>query len=426
MKRLILLILIIVMACGTVWGGNSILSFHGMPVRYYGNDIYGLSMGDTGMADNFRYNSGFGNPALHNASNRTLLATGLLFGFTKYASGNGEKFVDDALDLPYLSLSMPIKKHRIGFQVNSHSSGLVKNFKSFTTADSLNIKERHIMDRYIYKGDLIYSYRMGRYSAGASLNYYFGHDVRTFDQIVKKASQRFYSPGEGIARSYKGPSFTLGAMANYDRFSAAMYYRPNVTLKGFSRRHVIYSTADNMNNRDPDYVPSRDVYEEPEADYEYELPWEVGLGTSILPFKEHKLNVDLHYEAWNQLDNKLQDGIKLGVGWAYEPVAETRDSYLSKLPLRAGFSWRALPFKVNDEPVAEYAVSCGVSFPLKRDINRLDLGFQMLKRGNLDTNKLSDTSFMFMLGFTGFDIIGKAGDRTAPREIPVKEEMNQW
>lgn len=396
--------MVMMMACGTIWGGNSIFSYHGMPVRYYGNDIYGLSMGDTGLADNFRYNAGFGNPALHNASNRTLLATGMVFGFTKYASEGGESYLDDALDLPYLSLSMPVKKHRIGLQINSHSSGLVKNHRSFTTADSLNIKETQIMDRYLYKGDLIYSYRLGRYSAGASINYYFGHKVHYFYQ---DAGFKPYNTEEELALTYKGPSFTVGTMANYDRFSAAVYYSPKITLKGNSQRSSLHTS-------------------EPETDYETELPWELGLGASILPFKEHKMNVDLHYEAWQQVDSTLQDGIKLGVGWAYEPVAATRDSYLSKMPLRAGFSWRTLPFKVNAEPVAEYAVSCGVSFPLKRDINRLDLGFQMLKRGNLDTNKLSDTSFMLMLGFTGFDIIGKAGDRTAPRDIPVKEEMDRW
>ena len=114
MKRLICLILIVMMACSAIWCGNSIFSFGGMPVRYYGNDIYGLSMGDTGLADNFRYNSGFGNPALHNASNRTLLATGMVFGFTRYASEGGKSFVDDALDLPYLSLSVPVKKTQTG------------------------------------------------------------------------------------------------------------------------------------------------------------------------------------------------------------------------------------------------------------------------------------------------------------------------
>lgn len=403
MKRLIFLILIM-MASSLIWGGNSIFSYNGMPVRYYGNDVYGLSMGDTGLADNFRYNTGFGNPALHNASNRTLLATGMIFGFTKYSSGNSKSFVDNSLDLPYLSLSIPVKKHRWGFQLNSHSSGLVNNSVSYLSSDSLSITERHIMDRYLYRGDLIYSYRWEQYSFGTSLNYYFGHDLRSFSQDAGFAPYNTY---EQLIRSYKGPSFTVGAMANYENFSAALYFSPQNTLKGGSSRISLHTN-------------------EPEEDYEHKLPWELGMGSSILPKAEHKVNIDLHYEAWNQVDNLLSDGIKLAVGWAYEPISETKDSYIKKMPLRAGLSWRSLPFKVNKEAVEEYALSMGISFPLKRDINRLDLGFQALQRGSLSQNKLSDTSFMFMLGFAGFDIIGKMSDRTAPRDIPIKEEIDQW
>ena len=73
--------------------------------------------------------------------------------------------------------------------------------------------------------------------------------------------------------------------------------------------------------------------------------------------------------------------------------------------------------------IDELALSMGITFPLKGDVNRIDLGLQYLKRGNLDTNSLSDTSLMLMLGFTGFDIISKAKDNTRPRDIPVKEEL---
>jgi hypothetical protein len=130
MKRYIALTAVLAVV-GLLGAGNSIFAYDGIPVRYYGNDVYGLSMGDTGSADVFRYNSGFANPALHNSSNRTLLATGLLFGFTRYQSednaGNRRSFVDNSLDLPYFSLSIPVKKHRLGFQFNSYASGLVNN-----------------------------------------------------------------------------------------------------------------------------------------------------------------------------------------------------------------------------------------------------------------------------------------------------------
>ena len=404
MKRFLILTMIMA-ACTLAWGGNSIFSYDGMPVRYYGNDVYGLSMGDTGLADSFRYNSGFGNPALHNSSNRSLFATGMIFGFTNYASENSagakQTYLDNSLDLPYLSISIPVKRHRLGLQINSHSSGLVNNQVSYTTEDELKITETHKMDRYLYRGDLIYSMRTGHFSMGASANYYFGHDIRYFKQ---DAGFTPYNTTEELSRSYKGPSFTLGAMAYYDVINAGMYFSPQISLKGSSNRMSLHTN-------------------EPDEDYEYQIPWELGLGASILPKAEHKLNIDMHYEAWNQIDAQMNDGIKVGMGWAYEPLAQSKDSYLKKLPLRAGISWRSLPFKVKQEAVEEYALSFGISFPLKRDVNRLDLGFQALQRGSLEANQMSDRSFMFMIGFAGFDVIGKASDRTIPREIPVKEEL---
>jgi len=407
MNKFTILFAILAFSC-VLGAGNSIFSYDGLPVRYFGNDIYGLSMGDTGSADVFRYNSGFGNPALHNASNRTILATGLLFGYTRYQSesvaGIRRSFVDDSLDLPYFSLSIPLKRHRLGFQFNSYASGLVSNQISYQTGDSLQITEKQTMDRYLYRGDLIYRYKLGHYSFGISGNYYFGHDVRSLDQ---DAGYFPYNTHEELSRTYKNPSVTLGGMASFDKLSLGAYYNMGTVLKGESVRSSLHTS-------------------EPEEPYEFELPHQAGLGISFLPFGEHKLNVDAHYEAWKQVDDQYEDSMRLGIGWAYEPKAETRDSYLSKIPLRGGVSWRKLPFRVEDNTVEEYALSLGASFPLKRDINRLDVGFQILSRGSLNQNKLSDTAFMMMLGFTGFDIIGKGSDRTAPRDIPEKEELNEW
>jgi len=76
--------------------------------------------------------------------------------------------------------------------------------------------------------------------------------------------------------------------------------------------------------------------------------------------------------------------------------------------------------------VNELALSLGVSLPLKGEVNRIDIGFQYSRRGDLDQNKLLDNSYLLMFGFTGFDILSKAPDRTAPREIPEKEDLGTW
>ncbi|MCD8481069.1 MAG: hypothetical protein LRZ88_13280 [Candidatus Cloacimonetes bacterium] len=50
----------------------------------------------------------------------------------------------------------------------------------------------------------------------------------------------------------------------------------------------------------------------------------------------------------------------------------------------------------------------------------------ILSRGSLEENKLSDRSLMFSIGITGFDIFSKAPDRTAPRDIPIAEDLQAW
>lgn len=72
------------------------------------------------------------------------------------------------------------------------------------------------------------------------------------------------------------------------------------------------------------------------------------------------------------------------------------------------------------------AYTAGLSIPLKNEVSRIDLAVQYLTRGSLEKNNLSDRSLMFMFGITGFDIISKAPDRTAPREIPKAEEIQTW
>lgn len=407
-KKSIILTLLIV-AVLSLSAGNSIFSYDGFPLRYYGKDVYSMGMGDAGASDVFRYNTGFANPALHNRSNRTLFSTGLQFGYTFYrsqdADGKEYSFRDDSLDLPYFSLSVPINRHRLGFQFSSLASGVVENQTSFTTDSGVNITEKQKMDRYLYRGDILYSYLLGNYSLGVSGNYYFGHDTRTF---IQEGGFDIFNTIEELSRTYKAPTFTVGALAKYNKFALGGHFTSGTTLKGGEIRTSLHAT-------------------EPEVDYEYRTPHEIGASMTLLPITEHKLAADLQYEMWSKVDeSKYEDAWKLGLGWSYEPRPEFHTGYLNQLPLRGGVSYRRLPFSVNSSAIDEIGISAGITFPLKRDINRVDVGFQFTRRGSLENNKLTDTSLMLMLGFTGFDLIGKATNRTAPREIPEREVMEAW
>jgi len=396
MKKVLLIML--VLCAAALWGGNSIFSYYGFPVRNYGLDIYSLGMGDTGASDIFRYNTGYANPAMHNRSNRTLFATGMLMGYTYYDSeNNGVKrsFRDDALDFPYFSVSIPVGSHRWGAQFNSHSSGLVTNQITLTDGSV----EKQTSDKYLYRADLIYSFNVSSFNAGVSGNFYFGHDKRYFTQD----GNNNFNTTESEVRDFKSPSLTAGIIKSFDKLCLGVHYSLPVVMKGESVRHSIHAT-------------------EAAIDYEYKLPEQYNISLTALPINQFKVAIDATYEPWSNISDSYRDCVKAGIGLAYEPDPELHKTAFMKLPTRIGASYRQLEFADKDgNDIDELALSWGLTIPLKGEVNRIDLGLQYLKRGNLDTNNLSDTSLMFMLGFTGFDIISKAGNRSAPRDIPVKE-----
>ena len=92
--------LIILIIISTSLLGNSIFSFEGMPVQYYGNDVYGLGMGETGSADLFRINPNFTNPSISISTNKVLFSTAVSMGYMWYKDDQGNKFRDDGLYLP--------------------------------------------------------------------------------------------------------------------------------------------------------------------------------------------------------------------------------------------------------------------------------------------------------------------------------------
>lgn len=409
MKRISLITCLLAMLV-LLSAGNSIFSYDGYPVQFYGQDIYSMGMGSTGSSDVYRVNNGYANPAMSTSGNLSLFSTGLIFGWTGYKSQNqvqGEQsFTDNSIDLPYFSMSIPYRKHRVGFQFNSYSSGLVSNETSWEDSTTgLSITEQQEMDRYLYRADLFYNYTIQNLSLGLSGNYFVGHETRSF---VQNSGSGIFDTREQLIRKYKNPTATLGAIYKFPRLALGAYYTMPVVLDGEETRSSIHEVED-------------------PTDYEHKMPAQLAASVTVLPYRNLKLAADLVYEDWTAVRIDGVKSMKLGVGFAYEPAREEYETGLGRIPYRAGLSWRNLPFRdQNGEEISELALSMGISLNLARTTNRIDLGFQYLRRGDLATNNLEDQSFMFMIGLTGFDIITKAPDRKAPREIPQAEETQGW
>jgi hypothetical protein len=403
--RVIGIIFILLICIVPAWAGNSIFSFQGFPTHYYGNDIYGFGMGDTGMADTYRLNTGFGNPALISRTRNAVFSTSVLFGYTWYQDNSGAKYKDNSLDFPYFNLVVPINVHKLGFQFQSLSSGVVKDQRYVNDpADSTDIPftEFNTVDSYLYRIDLMYSYPFKYFDFGVALNYYFGHEVRSISQDSGNSPfNTFYS----LNRSYDNAGMTLGIIKKTEKISTAVTYTSAAKLTGDTIFKNIQSTE------------TREVAH-------YNLPNSFGVGLTLNHSDRVRTSYDMHYDMWKNADNpeNTEDSWKVGAGVTYEASASA-DKFLRKIPYRAGISWRRLPFLKNNTTIDEKGASFGFSLPLKDPENRIDLGIQYLIRGDKSKNQVQESSLMMMIGITGFDIFTREHRRTAPREIPKVEEM---
>jgi hypothetical protein len=410
MKFRLLSVLILLCAATVLTAGNSSFSYYGMPCRNYGNDIYGITMGNTGLSDIFRRNMGYGNPAILGSTNRTLFSTGLMFGWTSYKSdydGLKKSYRDDSMDFPFFSIAVPVNNHHFGFQFNSYSSGEVQNRISFTNVtdlgDTLLTTEIRNVDQYVYRADVMYAFHYQHINLGAGLNYYFGHDIR---RVSQDADFTTFNSVYKLENSFKNPAATLGATADWNNLAAGLYYSLGATLEGSRTLSTIFNTEDLGTAR-------------------YAIPSEIGAGVTGKFAEEYKVSTDFVMNFWKSAKYSTydRDSWKLSLGLAHEPKEGARKTFLGKLVKRAGIYTRELPFTANGQTINETAVSAGITFPIKQSENRLDFGLQYMWRGNVAQNNLQDRSLMFMVGITGFDILTKASNRSAPREIPTVEEI---
>jgi hypothetical protein len=411
-KHVFCLLMIIFMAL-SLSAGNSAFSFKGTPWQFYGNDIYGMSMGDNGLSDVFRKNMGFGNPALVGNASTTLFSTGMMFGWTCYKGSNNLNYTDNSLDFPYFSIAVPFGRHRFGFQFNSFASGVTENMREFSAPvywgnvvmDTVNVTETQSVNRYTYRADLIYAYRLRNLSLGFGLNYYLGHDIRRFKQ---DAGFGIFNTAEKTEQTFKNPSATIGITGILGNMSLGAYYSVEATLEGSTVRSSIHET-------------------EQLGTTKYSIPDQVGIGITWKLKNEYKLSSDIVYSMWGdaKYTEYTKDSWKAGIGFSQEPPEGLRKTFIGQLSKRVGYYHRVLPFSAEGHELFENAVSAGVTIPVKNTENRLDFGFQYLLRGDANLNNLEDRSFMFMAGITGFDILSKPFTRTAPRDIPKTEELSE-
>jgi len=404
--------LILAMVTGVYLLGNSVFAPLGTPLHNYNNDVYGLGMGDTGISDLYRINCNQDNPSLLVTANNVTLSSAINKGYYWYENDT-DRYRDDALYLPYFTLTVPIKNHRVGISMSSLYSGNLYTSKSdinFVAGDTLVYDEIVRKTEDIFSTKLHYAIKSRYLNAGVSLIYYFGNQVNYWSLDYDDSS--FTDTKYEYEKNYSGVGYKLGVSRIIGDFSLGASYEPSTKLNG----DTVFRY--NFGNEEDTLSFNEDLFE---------IPENANLGLTYQFSNTLKLSLEGNFIFWSKSDREYEDEFgnlgtyedswRIGTGLSYDPVSGYGKWY-ERIPFRLGGSYRLLPFKNGGEDIYEMALSTGSTIQLDSPGRKLDFALRYIQRGNSDNSGYRDESLQLVIGVTGFDIFQKRPKRTKEREIP--------
>lgn len=410
MKRILILIILL-----SVMGlfANSVFAPQGYPITPSGNDIYGLGMGDTGIADTYRINVNSDNPSLYVTAKNVTLTTAVKMGYYWYKE-SGDKFRDDGIHFPYFTIIVPVKNHRLGISMRSIYSGDLDTGAESTieqNGETIEYEEINRKSGNIYRLGLHYAVKTPIVNFGASALYYQGNNIRYWSLDFDESE--YTDSKYEIEKTFSGFNWNVGLSRDFGKLSLGLSYEPGKKLDGSYYYKFNYS-------------PGTDTLSS--AEDMFELPPTIQGGISCMLRSTLKANFDVRYRLWESteisyinnfsgVEEEYMNSWKLGAGMSYEPLAGFGKWYES-IPVRAGVTIGRLPFKSDSEDINEYGISAGSSLLLNSPGRKIDFAFGYTIRQTNDSNAKSDESFEFSVGLTGIDVFKKRAKRIEPREIP--------
>lgn len=177
-------------------------------------------------------------------------------------------------------------------------------------------------------------------------------------------------------------------------FRLGTIFEPSVSLNG--ERLVQF---DNLNVFDTLFNDEGSV----------KVPMKYGFGLHIGRPNRWSLALDASVQDWSTFQyfdesNDLTQALSLNLGGEWTPDVVS-PSFAKRIAYRAGVYYQSTALNIDGQPVNEMGVNFGFGIPIgrfnfvSRNFSRLNIGFGIGKRGDLDTNPLEELTFQFRVGF---------------------------
>lgn len=354
---------------GSIFSGGGV----GLITQNPGGRAQGMGILGIGLPDTMSVGSI--NPALWAGIPVTKFSGG--FSAYNYRSEDaGGSDVSDDFNLQYIALAIPVKKDlTIGFKFFPQSRVDYRIYDKSVSSSGYEYEDFNIGKGGISTVSLIVSSRISRNSfLGGELDFVFGN-VNTLWGV------------NFASNSISDVQYTLSNRVFGIRPKLGLYYDT-----GNDSYFGIFAAAETSMDAEKEFDYSL-VDSSETVDIEFNYPASLGIGYNFPVSNRVQSEIDFLWTGWKSAgqdigqENRYQESQFFGIGFEFQPLTGEQLPLYQRLYYRAGLNYRNLYYQSPaGEPVSDYSVSFGLSFPLKQQFSRFDVSFTAGKRGDLASN----------------------------------------
>lgn len=366
------------------------------------------AMGGLGISFGSAWNPNVVNPAL--STKNAIFNFEAALNYKKIAADNGTETSDiDGGGLSYIAFSLPVKvnKATVGLGLNQLTSVnyrmLIQSDVNNADVQALNSIEGDggISEVYLSYGMVVAK----NLSLGIQGSYLFGSTIRTnqlalFDEegspvgTTSEYYERLTVSDVGIKA---GAYYFLPLNEKSKLHLGAIYQRlGDVSGKAFAKLAAIGQASN------PDSEGDLIANDEPGSIY---VPNRYGFGVSYEKNNKYVIGLEGQYQDFKKFKNlfgdplRLQEAIKVGLGFQIVPDYLDADSPLKRGTYRFGLEYQQTPYYINATNINDLGINFGASLPVNQ-LSLVNFAVKIGQRGTTDNGLIRENYVNFTLGLS--------------------------
>jgi len=402
-KIVVSLCLLISLSALAQEGTSSPYSFYGIgDIRFKGTADVRAMGGVSVFPDSIHLN--LQNPAQLASLKLTTFAIGGTYANTKSRTETQEeKARRTAFD--YLAIGIPVGKLGIGFGLIPYSSVGYK-------IQSLSDDASPIFSRYsgiggVNKVFVGAGYQLTKkFSVGVDIQYNFGTiettNLRFQEDIQYGTREKNVSEVQGFNLDF-GATYQTKLNSKYSFFSS-ITYSPESEVRLDNARTIDIFQFLNSGAIQP--IETQEV--EGEADTTIKLPSKLSFGSGFGEVKKWLVGAEVTFLNTSVTSNRFTDiegatfenATRYSLGGYFIPNYNSYSKYYKRITYRAGLRYENTGLVIQDKSITDFAANIGFGLPLGGIFSKINVGFEMGKRGTMYYNLVEENYFNISVGLS--------------------------